>query len=71
MKKILDAGYWWPTLNKDVYELYRTCDLCKRTGNLLTQNMANLIITLLEKPFQKWGLDFIELIKLVSCYFGN
>jgi hypothetical protein len=26
---------------------------------MLTQNLAKLVITLLEKPFQKWGLDFI------------
>ncbi len=39
--------------------------------NLLAQNMAMLITILLQKPFQKWGLDFIEPIKLVSCYFGN
>jgi hypothetical protein len=33
--------------------------------------MAKLITTLPEKPFQKWGLFFIELIKSMSCYFGN
>ncbi len=33
--------------------------------------MAKLIITMLEKPFQKWGLDFIKPIKLASRYYGN
>jgi hypothetical protein len=33
--------------------------------------MTKLIITLLEKPFQKWGLDFIGPIKLASHYSGN
>jgi hypothetical protein len=27
------------------------------------QNLAKLITTLLEEPFQKWGLDIMELIK--------
>jgi hypothetical protein len=29
----------------------------------LTQNLAKLVTTLLEKPFQKWGLDFIGHVK--------
>jgi len=33
--------------------------------------MGKLIIIILKKPFQKWGLDFIGPIKLVSHYFGN
>jgi hypothetical protein len=33
--------------------------------------MAKLITTLLEKPFQKWGLNFIIPIKSASHYFNN
>jgi hypothetical protein len=33
--------------------------------------MAKLITIMLEKPFQKWGLDFIGPIKLASCYSSN
>jgi hypothetical protein len=33
--------------------------------------MAKLITTLLEKPFQKWGLNFIKPIKPMSCHLGN
>jgi len=38
---------------------------------MLAQNMAKLIITLLEKPFQKWELDFFKLIQPTSRYYGN
>jgi hypothetical protein len=58
-------------MNKDVHEFFWTCDLCQQTSNLLAQNMEKLIITLFEKPFQKWGLDFIGPIKSMSCYYGN
>jgi hypothetical protein len=44
-------------MNRDVHELCRTCDLCQQICNLLTQNMAKLIIILPEEPFQKWGLN--------------
>jgi hypothetical protein len=66
MQKILDVGYWWSIMNKNIYEYYQTCDQCQRTCNLLTKNLAKLVTTLLEKPFQKWGLDFIGLVKPTS-----
>jgi hypothetical protein len=33
--------------------------------------MVKLITILLEEPFHKWGLDFIEPIKLMSHYSSN
>jgi hypothetical protein len=71
MQKILDVGYWWLTMNRNVYEYCRTCDQCQRTSNLLTQNLAKLVTTLLQEPFQKWGLDFIGLVKPASKLSNN
>jgi len=51
VRKILDASYWWPTMNIDVHQFCRTSDLCQWIGNNLTQNMTMLIITLPEEPF--------------------
>ncbi len=25
-RKILDVGYWWPTMYMDVHDYYRSCD---------------------------------------------
>jgi hypothetical protein len=71
VQKILDVGYWWPTMNQDVHEYYRTCDQHQIIGNMLIQNLAKLVITLLEEPFKKWGLDFIEPVKLTSIMSSN
>jgi hypothetical protein len=30
-KKMLDAGYWWPTMYKDVHDYFRSCNACQRT----------------------------------------
>jgi hypothetical protein len=58
-------------MNKDVHEFCWTYDLCQWIGNLLAQNIAKLITTMPKEPFQKWGLDFIGPIKLMSRYFSN
>jgi len=42
-----------------------------KIGNLLTQNLAKLVTTLSKKPFQKWGLDFIRLVKPTSKLLNN
>jgi hypothetical protein len=67
----MDASYWWPMMNQDVHEYYHTCDQCQRTSNMLTQILAKLVTTLHEKPFQKWGLDFIGFVKHISRMLGN
>jgi hypothetical protein len=35
-RKILDVGYWWPTMYRDVHDYYRSCDACQRIGGLAT-----------------------------------
>jgi len=30
-RKTLDAGYWWPTMYKDVHDYCKSCDACQRT----------------------------------------
>jgi hypothetical protein len=71
VKKILDAIYWWPTMNRDVHEYCQTYDQYQTTTNMLTQNLAKLVTILLEEPFQKWGLDFIGHVKPTSKMSGN
>ncbi len=71
VQKILDVGYWWPTMNQDVHEYYRTCDQYQIISNMLTQNLAKLVTTLLEEPFPKWGLDFIRHVKPTTIMSSN
>jgi hypothetical protein len=71
VRKILDARYWWPMMNRNVHEYCQTCDQHQRTGNLLTKTLFKLVTILPEEPVQKWGLDFIRHVKPTSKMSGN
>ena len=63
VRKVLDAGYWWPMLYKDTYDYCQTCHECQKTRGLLKSVSTKLITTLPAKPFMKWGLDFVGPVK--------
>jgi hypothetical protein len=42
-KKILDVGYWWPTMYKDVHDYRRSYDACQRKRRLASQSLAKLV----------------------------
>ena len=33
--KLIRAGYYWPTMQKDAYAYVKACDKCQRFGNLI------------------------------------
>ena len=57
--KILQCGFYWPTLFKDTYEFCKTCDRCQRLGGVTRRNMMPLNPILVVEIFDCWGIDFM------------
>lgn len=58
--KILQLGFYWPTLFWDVFKIVKRCDQCQHTGNILRMNEMPLNIILEVALFDVWGIDFME-----------
>ncbi|CAN6575411.1 unnamed protein product [Malus baccata var. baccata] len=57
--KVLESGFYWPSLFKDAFEFCATCDRCQRTGNLGPRNQMPQTLILVVEIFDVWGIDFM------------
>ena len=57
--KVLQAGFYWPSLFKDYHDFVMTCDKCQRMGKISHRNVMSLKNILEVDPFDVWGIDFI------------
>ncbi|CAM8993679.1 unnamed protein product [Rhodiola kirilowii] len=58
-RKILDSGFFWPSLFRDAYEKCRKCDRCQRVGNVTARNEMPQVPILVNEVFDIWGIDFM------------
>nr|GEX10150.1 reverse transcriptase domain-containing protein [Tanacetum cinerariifolium] len=57
-KKVIDLGFYWPTIYKDAFELVKHCDSCQRQGKISQRDeMPQNSIQVCE-IFDVWGIDF-------------
>ncbi|XP_022869597.1 uncharacterized protein K02A2.6-like [Olea europaea var. sylvestris] len=57
--KVLQCGFFWPTLFKDCHIFYRLYDKCERTGNISAHHEMPLNKILEVEIFDVWGVDFL------------
>ncbi|KAK9021179.1 hypothetical protein V6N11_011180 [Hibiscus sabdariffa] len=57
--KVLQSGFYWPTLFKDAHNYYKACDRCQRAGNISRRNEMPLQCILEVELFDVWGIDFM------------
>eukprot|EP00253_Pinus_taeda_P004647 PITA_04647 len=64
--KILQTGFYWPTLFSDTYKFVRSCQKCQLFAEKKRLAPLPLFPVFIEEPFRKWGLDFVEEINSPS-----
>ena len=58
-QKVLQAGYYWPTLFRDCHDYVKRCDACQRYARNDLHMQLPLHVSLPLVPFEKWGIDYI------------
>ena len=57
--KILQSGFYWPTIFRDCTEWVKLCDRCQKIGNISSINEMPLRGILVVQIFDVWGIDFM------------
>jgi len=57
--KVLQSGFFWPTLFKDAHMHVQHCDNCQRTGTISKRHEMPLRNIQEIEIFDCWGIDFI------------
>ncbi|GJZ86959.1 reverse transcriptase domain-containing protein [Tanacetum coccineum] len=58
-KKVIDSGFYWPTIIKEAHTLVRLCEACQKTGNISKRNEMPLNNIQVCEIFYIWGIDFM------------
>ncbi|GJV97877.1 reverse transcriptase domain-containing protein [Tanacetum coccineum] len=58
-KKVLDSGFYWPTIIKEAHTLVLLCEACERTRNISKRNEMPLNNIQVCEIFDIWGINFM------------
>ena len=57
--KILQSGFYWPTIFRDCAEWVKLCDKLQKIGNISSRNEMPLSGIMVVQIFDVWGIDFM------------
>ncbi|CAN6716334.1 unnamed protein product [Malus baccata var. baccata] len=57
--KVLQCGFYWPSIFKDARTFCLTCDKCQRMGNIGAKDQMPQVSILNVEIFDVWGIDFM------------
>ncbi|XP_016185712.1 uncharacterized protein LOC107627390 [Arachis ipaensis] len=57
--KVLQSGFYWPSIFKDARDFVSHCNECQRTGGLTKKNEMPQKFILEVELFDLWGIDFM------------
>src|SRR3954463_11397236 len=57
--KVLQSGFFWPTIFKDAHHHAKSCDKCQRVGGISKRDEMPLQTIIEIEVFDCWGIDFM------------
>ncbi|CAN6453582.1 unnamed protein product [Victoria cruziana] len=57
--KVLQSGFFWPTLHKDAYIFCKHCLRCQQMGSISRRDSMPMTPILVVDVFDVWGIDFM------------
>ena len=57
--KVLQSGFYWPSLFKDAHDYFKRCLECQSTSNISAKDMMPLNPIIIVEIFDVWGIDFM------------
>ena len=57
--KILQCGFYWPTIHQDAHEFSKACDRCERDGGISRRQELYLNPILVIELFDVWGISYM------------
>lgn len=58
-RKLLRAGFFWPTIERDAKNLVKKCNSFQKYGRLIRRPAEELGTMSSHCPFDKWGIDIV------------
>nr|XP_025647464.1 uncharacterized protein LOC112742446 [Arachis hypogaea] len=58
-RKLIRAGYYWPSMMKDSREFVRKCVKCQQNANFHKAPASELSLLTSTRPFAQWGVDLL------------
>ncbi|XP_020989763.1 uncharacterized protein LOC107471113 [Arachis duranensis] len=58
-RKLIRAGYYWPSMMKDSKEFVRKCVKCQENANFHKAPATELSLLTSSRPFAQWGVDLL------------
>ena len=59
MAKVLQPGFYWPSLFKDSHQFVSTCDKCQQMGSISRKNEPPMNTIMEVELFDLWGMDLM------------
>ena len=58
-EKVLQSGFYWPTLFKDAHHFVASCDKCQRMGSISKRDEPPMNPIMEVELFELWGMNFM------------